>query len=80
LKGKGKKERCIKMVHSIPDFKTAKELKEHFKNGKRIEVYDPAGIFPLKPAGIAVIEGPARYHKFYIRVEYVDYMVTKILR
>ncbi len=68
------------MEHSIPDFKSGKDLKEHFKNGKKIEVFDSAGIFPLKSSGTAVIEGPARYHKFYIRVEYVDYIVTKIMR
>jgi hypothetical protein len=68
------------MVHITPDFNTKKAFIEAFKSGERIVVFQP-GFFPLTaPNGTAVIEAPAHYHKWYLRVEYSDFIVTKILR
>jgi hypothetical protein len=67
------------MVHISPDYPTKKAFIEAFKSGKKIEVFTP-GFFPLSPAGVATIEAPAHYHKWYLRVEYSGFIVTKILR
>jgi hypothetical protein len=66
-------------MHCSPDFNTKKAMLEYFKKGGTIEVYSP-GIFPLSPTGTGVIEAPSHYHKHYTRVEYVNFIVTKILR
>ena len=66
------------MVHISPDFETKKAFKEAFAKGRRIEIYSP-GPFPVPPNGRAVVEAPARYHKWYATVIVEDHRIVKIV-
>lgn len=55
------------MAYTDRDFKTKKELKEYLGSGKEMSVYQPGGIFPLKPytktvkgkvVHVVALEGP----------------------
>jgi len=63
------------------DYKTKKALKEAFKNGKQITVYQPGGFFPSQKDGTTTIEGPhyPKPHTWYARVELKDGVITRIL-
>lgn len=69
------------MVHIDPDFKTKKAFIEALKDNREITVYSP-GPFPLtnNGNGVFVIEAPANYHKWYLKVECKNGIVTKVLK
>jgi hypothetical protein len=58
------------MVHIRPDFKTKKSFLEAYKQGVKIYVFDPAGIFPLRCCQWGIIEAPAERHKWYLSVRW----------
>ena len=66
------------MAHIDPDYDTKKAFKEAFKKGKAIYTYSP-GMFPARANGTDVVEAPARYHKWYQRVQVVDNRIVKLL-
>lgn len=54
------------MAYTTTNYKTKKALKEDFASGKRITVFQPGGMFPLKE-GEVVLEGPhyPQPHRWY---------------
>ena len=68
-------------MYTVQNFKTKKQLKEAFKNGERIEVYQPGGIFPGKTDGRVTLEGPhsPQPHTWYASVEIKDSIITRII-
>lgn len=65
------------MVHISPDFESKKAFKEVVKAGRKIRIYSP-GPFPVPQDGNAVVEAPARYHKWYATVVVKDGIVVKV--
>jgi hypothetical protein len=64
------------MAYTEEDFPTAKALRAAVESGERITVYQPGGMFPLRPntsgsAPWVVIEGPQypKPHRFYVKAE-----------
>jgi hypothetical protein len=66
------------MVHISPDFEKKKDFIAAVKAGRKIRVFSP-GFFPAKDNGIEVVEAPARYHKWYAKVQVKDGIVAKVL-
>ena len=69
------------MAYVSPNFKTKKALKDAVAAGKDVTVFCPAGIFPLDTSeGNFTIEGPhyPQPHKWYARVEVVNYQVISV--
>jgi hypothetical protein len=54
-------------MYVSPNFKTKKDLKAAVESGKRLEPYNPSGMFPAPTNGQVVIEGPhyPQAHKWY---------------
>lgn len=67
------------MAHISPDFKTKKSFKEAVKNGEKIQVFNPSGLFSMAMSGRCCIEAPAEYHKWYAEVEYKNFIVVKVI-
>ena len=68
------------IMHSDPDYKTKKALKEAVASGHCVTAFQPGGMFPSQTEGRAVIEGPAAYHKWYAQVDLVDGRIVKVVR
>lgn len=69
------------MAYTVENFKTKKALKEAVKNGERVEIYQPGGMFPLSPrTGTQYVEGPhyPHPHSWYATVEVVDAVIVKV--
>lgn len=68
-------------MYTETNFKTKKEFKEAFKQGKIIRVYQPGGLFPGTETGTTCIEGPhyPKPHSWYASVIVENYIVKKIL-
>ena len=66
-------------MYTEKNYKTKKELKEAFKQGQTIYVYQP-GPFPGEHTGTVCIEGPKypEMHKWYATVEIKDNIIIKI--
>lgn len=62
------------------NFKTKKAMKEAFKAGDQITVYQPGGMFPSQKDGSICIEGPhfPEPHKWYANVEIKNRIIIKI--
>lgn len=70
------------MAYTNVNYPTKKALKEDFKLGMKIEVFQPGGVFPPKvPDGRAYLEGPhyPKPHTWYATVDVVDGVITKIV-
>lgn len=68
-------------MYTTRNFKSGKALKEAFKAGELLEVYQPGGIFsPVVKDGWGVVEGPhyPQPHKFYVQVEVKAGVIVKI--
>lgn len=67
-------------MYSVKNYQTRKQLVEDFNNGIKIKIYQPNQMFTIPSSGSTVIEGPhyPKPHKFYVAVEYSDFIVTKI--
>lgn len=60
------------MAYTVTNYRSAKAIRDDFKAGKLIEVYQPNAVVPgLPKEGAAVIEGPhyPEPHRFYLQVE-----------
>ena len=65
-----------------PDFKSGKDLREQFKAGKEIRVYQPGPFGPQVKDGDEVIEFPKypKPHQYYVGVVVKDGKVVKVRR
>jgi hypothetical protein len=68
-------------MYTVINFKSKKALKEAFKAGDKIEVYQPGGMFKGVAKGRTTIEGPhyPKPHSFYLDVMVEDNVITKII-
>ena len=68
-------------MYTRKNYKTKKELKEAFKHGAQIPVYQPGGIFPDTKDGEVTIEGPhyPEPHRWYARVKIEDGIIVRII-
>jgi predicted aldo/keto reductase-like oxidoreductase len=68
------------MAHITPDFNTKKAFKEAITSGKQITVTSLRPTLTEKiEDGIAYIEAPATYHKWYAKVRIEKGIITKVL-
>ena len=67
-------------MYTHTNYPSGKALKEDFKSGKTITVFQPGGLFHPSLTGNAVIEGPhyPKPHTFYVAVEIKDGVIIKI--
>lgn len=45
-------------MYTVENFKTKKALKEAVASGKKVETFQPGGMFPAKKDGSVSLEGP----------------------
>ena len=69
-------------MYTVTNYRTGKAVKEAVKNGERVRVYQLNEMFPHNPNGIVTLEGPhyPEPHRWYLRVEITNDVVTKILK
>jgi len=69
-------------MYTVTNYRTKKALKEAFKAGEIIEVYQPGGIFPGKTDGDICIEGPhyPEPHRWYAGAVIKDSIIIKLKR
>lgn len=67
-------------MYTVENFKTKKALKEAFKSGKVIEVFQPGPFGPQAKDGSCCIEGPhyPEPHRFYVTATIKDGKVVKL--
>lgn len=67
-------------MYTVTNFKTKKALKEAFKAGEKLKVFQPGGMFPGATDGTVCIEGPhyPAPHRFYCQVVIENSIITKI--
>ena len=60
--------------------KTKKELKGWVADGRRVEAFQPGGIFAAQRDGYAVIEGPhyPKPHRWGAEVQLTDGIITSV--
>ena len=68
-------------MYTFTNYKTKKAMREAFKAGKKIEVFQPGGFFPGKTDGQVTLEGPhyPEPHRWYASVEIKDSVITRII-
>ena len=70
-------------MYTVRNFKTKKAVRDAFKSGEKIEVYQPNGdITGFDTAnGRVCIEGPhyPEPHKWYASVEITDHIITRFV-
>ena len=68
-------------MYTSKNYKTKKAMREAFKAGGKIEVFQPGGFFPGKTDGQVVLEGPhyPEPHRWYASVEIKDSVITRII-
>ncbi len=68
------------MAYTEENFKSKKELKEAFKRGEKIRVYQPGPFGSAVADGRVVIEGPhyPEPHRWYAAVEVVGGVIVRI--
>ena len=68
-------------MYTDKNYKTKKAMKEDFKAGKAITVYQPGGVFESKRDGRVALEGPhyPEAHKWYASVMIKDGKIVKII-
>ena len=69
-------------MYAETNYKSGKALKDAFKNGEKIRVYQPGGMFPGTTDGRCVVEGPwyPACHRFWVSVMVEDSVIVKILK
>lgn len=67
-------------MYTDRNFKTKKALKDAFKSGEKIGVYQPGGIFPSQTDGQVALEGPhsPAPHTWYASATIKDGIITKV--
>ena len=68
-------------MYTDKNYKSKKALKEDFKNGVQITVYQPGGLFPSPGTGRVCLEGPhyPKPHTWYADVMIKNNVVVKII-
>ena len=68
-------------MYTFTNYKTKKAMREAFKAGKKIEVFQPSGFFPRKTDGQVTLEGPhyPEPHRWYASVEIKNSVITRII-
>jgi len=68
-------------LYTSKNYKTKKAMREAFKTGEKIAVYQPGGFFPGKTDGKVTLEGPhyPEPHRWYASVEIKDSVITRII-
>ena len=68
------------MAYTVENFKTKKALKEAFKSGQEIRVYQPGPFGPRVSDGETYLEGPhyPKPHSWYCRAVDKDGKVVKL--
>ena len=68
------------MAYTVKNYKTKKALKEDFKAGKQIRVYQPGPFGPDVSDGSVCLEGPhyPEAHKWYATATIEGGLVTKV--
>lgn len=68
------------MAYTVRNFKTKKALKEAFKNGEKIEVYQPGPFGPGVSDGSIALEGPhyPEPHRWYASAVVKGGVVVKV--
>ena len=68
------------MAYTDFNYKTKKALKEDFKAGKQIRVYQPGPFGPKVADGQTCLEGPhyPEAHKWYATATIKDGVITKV--
>lgn len=67
------------MTYTVQNYKTAKALREDFKAGKKIAVFEP-GIGRLPQQGRVMLEGPhyPQPHRWYLGADIENGVITKL--
>ena len=67
-------------MYTVTNYKTKKAMKEDFKAGKQIEVFQPGGFFPGKTDGVVGLEGPhyPQAHSWYAEATIADSIIVKV--
>lgn len=67
-------------MYTHEDFDTGAEVKRAFKEGRKITVFQPGGMFAGETDGRVCIEGPhyPRPHRWYLSVQIEDSVITRI--
>ena len=70
------------MAYTITNFRTAKAVRDAFKAGAEIRVYQPGPFGPKVKDGPTCLEGPhyPEAHTWYLGVEVKSGVVTKVKR
>lgn len=65
-------------MYTVENFKTKKALKEAVASGKRVETYQPGGMFEAKHNGKVALEGPhyPAAHPWYAQAEIKDGIIV----
>ena len=68
------------MAYVDPNFKTKAELKAAVQAGRKLQTYNPSGMYPTCQNGTDVIEGPhyPKSHYWYASVVVKDGYVVKV--
>lgn len=68
------------MAYTTINFKTGKALREAFKSGDKLTVFQPGPFGPAVPDGDTVIEGPhfPEPHRFYVGVQVKDGVIVGV--
>jgi len=68
------------MTYTDKNFRSSKALKEAVKNGEKIGVWQPGGLFPCKQNGTVFLEGPhyPEPHKWYAQAEVKDGIIISV--
>ena len=67
-------------MYTVTNFPTKKALREAVKAGRKVEVFQPGGLFPATRDGVAAVEGPhyPQPHSWYASVELRDGIIVKV--
>lgn len=66
------------MMYTVENFKTKKALKEAVASGKRVETFQPGGMFEARRDGKVSLEGPhyPAAHSWYAQAEIRDGVIV----
>ena len=67
-------------MYTEQDYKTKKALIQDVKDGVKVLVYQPGGIFPSQENGTVYLEGPhyPKPHSWYAQVIMKDGLIIKV--
>jgi hypothetical protein len=67
-------------MYAVINFKTKKELKEAVKAGRKIETFQPGGMFEAQKNGTVCIEGPhyPEPHRWYASAVIKDGIIQSV--